>query len=177
MHMRYQRGDAVMSSEVTAQSPGGRGCAGGTGDNTYQGFSEHFLQICRRREVEAEVIEAGWGRLAINATNQVGARESYREAGKALQASPLREIARGSNEQNRRQWLYFRKGIKKVLLQQFPKAPGAAPSAVTSRHISEATGYTGSCPFFPMTPTGFEPYYYTLPGLKIPVVKLEICIH
>lgn len=175
MHTRYQRGDAVMSTEVTAQSPAGRWCAGGTGDNTYQRFSVHFLQFCRRREVEAEVNEPG--RLAINATNQVGAREGYREGGKALQASPLREIGRGSNEQNRRQWLYFRKGKKKLLLQQFSKAPGAAPSAVTSRHISEATGYTGSCPFFPMTPTGFEPYYYRPSGLKIPVVKLEICIH
>lgn len=34
----------------------------------------------------------------------------------------------------------FQKGEKKVLLQQISKAPGAALSAVTSRHISEATG-------------------------------------
>lgn len=73
--------------------------------------------------------------------------------------------------------MYFRKGRKKVLLQQFSKVLGAAQSAVTSGRISEATGHLGSCPFFPMTPTGFDPYYYRLSGLKVPVVKLEICSH
>lgn len=103
MHMNYQQGDAVMSSEVTAQSPGGRRCAGGTGDNTCQGLSEHFLQFCRRTAVEAEVNEPG--RLAIKGTNQVEARERYKEGGKALQVSSLREKGRGSDEQNRRQCL------------------------------------------------------------------------
>lgn len=128
--------DAVMSSEVTVQSPGGRWCAGGTGDNIYQGLSEHFLQFCRRTEVEAEVNEPG--RLAIKGTNQAGARGRYREEGKALQPSPLREIGRGSDEQNRRPCISERR--KKVLLQQFSKASGVDLSAVTSRHISEATG-------------------------------------
>lgn len=99
--MKYQQSDAVMSLEVTAQSPRGRQCAGGTGDNTCQGLSEHFLQFCRRTEVEVEVKQHG--RMTIKGTNQAGARERYREGGKALQASPLREIGRGSDEQNRRQ--------------------------------------------------------------------------
>lgn len=90
-----------MSSGVTARSPGGRPCAGVARDNVHQGLSEHFLQFCRRTEVEAEVNEPG--RLAIKATNEVGVRERYREGGKALQPSPLREI--GSDEQNRRQCL------------------------------------------------------------------------
>lgn len=55
-------------------------------------------------------------RLAVKATKQAGARERYGEGGKALEASPLRETGRGSDEQNRRQWLYFRKEKKKGLI-------------------------------------------------------------
>lgn len=163
--------DAVMSSEVTAQSPGGRRCAGGTTDNTCQGLSEHFLQFCRRTEVEAEVKP---GRLAIKGTNQAGARERYREGGKALQASPMREIGRGNDEQNRRQCISER-GKKGSYYSNFLRHQVLL---YLQLHLDTSLRQLGSLAHvlsFLWLPQVLN--CYRLSGLKILVVKLEICSH